>query len=171
MTSSVNRQTVALLDKYENYPHIVWDFFSRGHWTFDAGQSEAVHAHEAHRKLILVNASCFELLKALQPKKKKNPRKSGCNETLTVGSRSRNMCIRVKNVERGGCQSWEFQSPHSLSFTSLNKNLRPPYAIKTTIIVFTVTSNLCRREEQDNAWTFLWDVHCLKFASLHSCVR
>lgn len=70
MTSSVNRQAVAIPDKYENYPHIVWDFFSRGHWTFDASQSEAIHAHEACRKLILVDASSFELLKALQQKKK-----------------------------------------------------------------------------------------------------
>lgn len=77
-------------------------------------------------------------------------------------------------VSTDGCQSWEFQSLRSLSFTRLNKNLSPPFpcfTVKITQRVFSVTPNLCRREDGDNGWTFLWDVQISIRAPLPRCAR
>lgn len=62
------------------------------------------------------------------------------------------MRVRVSRARTDGCRPWEFRSP-SLPPTSSNKNLLFPAPslkqhARVFTSVFTVTLNLCRREEQ-----------------------
>lgn len=68
---------------------------------------------------------------------------------IALKGKERKTCIRVRS-------EGTVVGISVLLIHKFNENQSPPFAygVKITQSVSTVTPNLCRREEQDNAWTF-----------------